>query len=76
MVGIDLQKLVDNCLKACSSVNALIVLSWALSRGIQLPEGIEQHDIKLTQTEHQLVYKRSEFMTSPVLYVWTEFRGD
>ena len=30
------------------------VLSWALSQGIQLPEDIEQHDIQLTQTEHQL----------------------
>ena len=30
------------------------VISWALSQGIQLPENIEQCDIKLTWTEHQL----------------------
>ena len=35
---------------------------------IQLPEGIEQHDIKLTRTEHQLARQHSEFMTSQ-LYV-------
>jgi len=59
MVGMDLLKLVDNRIKAyVSSVKRTHwrqpVLSWALSRGIQLPEGIEQCDIKPTRTEHQV----------------------
>ena len=77
MVGIDLPKLVDNCIKVCFlGKRHSLEATCSLSRGIQLPEGIEQRDIKLTQTEHQLVYQRSEFMMSPVLYVRTEFRGD
>ena len=49
MVGMDLAKLVDNRMKACflSKWHSLEeVLFWALSRGIQLPEDIEQSDIK------------------------------
>ena len=39
--------------------------SLSLSRGTQHPEGIEQCDIKLTQTEHYLARQRTEFVTSP-----------
>ena len=50
----------DNRLKACFLSERTHwrqpVLSWALSRGIQLPEGIDKRDIKLAQTEHQLTH--------------------
>ena len=39
-------------------------------KSAQLPEGTEQCNMKLTQTEHQLAHQHSEFMMSPV-YVCT-----
>ena len=35
-------------------INALIGGNLLFSRGIQLPEGIEQRNINLTRAEHQL----------------------
>ena len=75
MVGIDLPKLVNNHIKACSLVNTLIggnlfFLEVYIEEYIQLPEGTKQYNIKLTQTEHQLVHQRSEFVTSSV-YIHT-----
>ena len=58
MVGTDLWKLVINRIKACFLIKRThwrqLVLPRPISRAIQLPEGIEQCDIKLTRTEHQL----------------------
>ena len=78
--------MVDNHIKVCffgkRSHWRQPVLSGALSRGTSLPEGIEQHDIKLTRTEHQLAHQYGEFMMSLVYVckrtnaVATEFRGN
>ena len=70
MIEVDLPKSVDKSIKVHflgkRTQRRQPVLSWALSRGTQHPEGIEQRDIKLTRTEHYLAHQHSEFVTSPV----------
>ena len=77
----DLLKLVDNHIKACFLGKRTpwkqLVLPRALSRTIQLSEGIEQCDIqthsKRAPTAYELAHQHSEIMMSPA-YVRTRMK--